>query len=69
MSSDRFDDVTGFTAMERTTAYSATACAYLVAKGKVQPGLPLELGVDPEMYLTALGDRGISVQTKMTGKA
>lgn len=60
---DHFDEATGFTAMERTTAYSATACAHLVARGDVQPGpRSLELAVDPEAYLEALRARGIRVE-------
>jgi len=46
--------------MERTTAYSATACAHLVARGEVKlgPG-PLESVIDPETFLVALRARGI----------
>ncbi len=57
---DHFDETTGFTAMERTTAYSATACAHLVARGEVKlgPG-PLESVIDPETFLVALRARGI----------
>lgn len=53
--------------MERSTAYSAAACAHLIAAGKVPHGpQPLELAVDPELYLQALQARGISVRVHQT---
>lgn len=53
--------------MERTTAYSAAACAHLIANGSVKPGpQPLELAVDPELFLKALGERGIKVQVNQS---
>lgn len=65
---DRFDPETGFTAMERTTAYSAAACAHLVAVGTVPPGPgPLEARVDPRAFLEALGRRGIEVEVEREG--
>jgi lysine 6-dehydrogenase len=59
---DHADQETGFSAMERTTAFSAAACAALVAAGEVPPGVrPLELAVDPRRFVTALRERGIAV--------
>ena len=56
------DPEDGFSAMERTTAYSATAIAALVAKGEVPPGPnPIETAVDPEKFLAGLAERGIDV--------
>lgn len=62
---DRQDPRTGFTAMERTTAFSAAACAALVARGAVPPGVrPLELAVDPRQFLAALAERGLPVRIR-----
>lgn len=59
---DEFDERTGFTAMERTTAWSATACAHAVATGAVAPGPnTLERAIDPRAYVRALIHRGIGV--------
>lgn len=59
---DRFDETTGFTAMERTTAWSATACAHAVAEGVVEPGpRPLEQAIDPHDYVRRLVQRDILV--------
>ena len=59
---DRFDEATGFTAMERTTAWSTTICAHDVAQGKITPGpRPLERAVDPHDYLRSLVRRGFDV--------
>ncbi|MDF1800617.1 MAG: saccharopine dehydrogenase C-terminal domain-containing protein [Planctomycetota bacterium] len=59
---DVLDDVTGFTAMERATAFSATACLYGALKGKVAiGGGPIEAAVDTTWYLGALAERGIEV--------
>jgi lysine 6-dehydrogenase len=59
------DPETGFTAMERTTAYSATACLYgvLIGKSKIGAG-PIEQAVDTAWYLQALGQRGIPVSVR-----
>ena len=62
---DLRDSETGFTAMERTTAYSATACLYGVLIGKTKLGEgPIEDAVDTSWYLEALALRGIQVQVK-----
>ncbi|MEO0649930.1 MAG: saccharopine dehydrogenase C-terminal domain-containing protein [Planctomycetota bacterium] len=59
---DEFDPETGFTAMERTTAWSTTICAHDVARGKIAPGpRPLESAVDPHDYLRSLVRRGFDV--------
>ncbi len=62
---DHFDERTGFTAMERTTAFSAAAVAHLIATGGVEPGpRPAELAVDPKAYIAALRKRGIAVDIR-----
>jgi lysine 6-dehydrogenase len=59
---DRKSPETGFTAMERTTAYSATACLTGVLSGHTRPAAgPIETAVDTAWYLEALGERGIEV--------
>jgi lysine 6-dehydrogenase len=56
------DPKTGFTAMERTTAYSATACLFGVLIGKTKIGAgPIESAVDSAWYLEALAERTIPV--------
>jgi lysine 6-dehydrogenase len=61
------DSKTGFTAMERTTAYSATACLYGVVIGKTKIGAgPIESAVDATWYLDALAERGIPVSVRRT---
>lgn len=60
---DRRSPETGFTAMERTTAYSATACLLGVLEGTTQIGAgPIEVAVDTGAYLEALAKRGIEVR-------
>lgn len=59
---DRKSPETGFTAMERTTAYSATACLAGVLSGHTRPAAgPIETAVDTAWYLEALAKRGIGV--------
>lgn len=59
---DVHDERTGYSSMERTTAFSATACAAMVARGDavVGPGT-LETAIDPHIFLRELGTRGIEV--------
>jgi len=60
---DRHDERTGFSSMERTTAFSATACAAMVARGDVKPGPgPLERAIDPVLFLEELATRGLAVE-------
>lgn len=60
---DRRSTATGFTAMERTTAYSATACLLGVLSGHTEIGAgPIEKAVDTDWYLQALAARGIQVR-------
>jgi lysine 6-dehydrogenase len=59
---DVHDERTGYSSMERTTAFSATACAAMVARGDavVGPGT-LETAIDPHTFLRELATRGIEV--------
>ncbi len=59
---DRHDARTGFTAMERTTAFPAALVAHFLARGLVQPGArPLELAIDPVRYVEELPRHGINL--------
>lgn len=52
---DRHDERTGFTAMERTTAFPAALVAYMQARGIVAPGArPLEIAVPAARYIEEL---------------
>jgi len=59
---DFHDDETGFTAMERTTAYPASIVAIMLAKGEIQKGsISLENGIDGAKFVTELRRRGIKL--------
>ena len=56
---DYFDEQTGFTAMERTTGFSAAIVMHLLAKGEVAPGVHTpDQAVPVEPYVEALLKRG-----------
>src|SRR5262249_51233999 len=59
---DRQDPKTGFTAMERTTAYPAAIVTILQARGDVAPGArPLEVAVPGEAFVKELSRRDIDL--------
>ncbi len=59
---DRHDEATGFTAMERTTAFPAALVADMQARRLVPPGArPLELVLPLDQYLSELPEHGIRV--------
>lgn len=59
---DFYDEATGFTAMERTTGFSASIVAIHQAKGIISPGaVPLEQAIFPPVFLFDLRQRGIVV--------
>jgi saccharopine dehydrogenase-like NADP-dependent oxidoreductase len=61
---DRHDDVTGFTAMERTTAFPAALVAHLQARELVAPGArPLETALPLQQYVDELPRHDIRVTT------
>ena len=61
------DDKTGFTAMERTTAYPASIVAIMMAKGLVQKGsLSLEVGIDGTTFVQELRKRDIKLREVTT---
>jgi lysine 6-dehydrogenase len=58
---DRFDETTGFTAMERATAFPASIVAQLMAQGETPRGaVRLELAVPPSPFLAEARRRGFS---------
>ncbi|MCB9649773.1 MAG: saccharopine dehydrogenase NADP-binding domain-containing protein [Deltaproteobacteria bacterium] len=64
---DKQDPKTGFSAMERTTAYPAAIVTALQAQGRVPPGaVPLEKAVDAEDFVRELGKRDIMLETSLS---
>lgn len=62
---DFYDPKTGFSAMERTTAFSAAIVAIMITQNDIEPGvLALEKAIDGDYYVEQLGLRGINVFTK-----
>lgn len=52
---DRFDERTGFSAMERTTAFPAALVAFMQARGLIDPGArPLEQCIPLQRYMDEL---------------
>jgi lysine 6-dehydrogenase len=63
---DFYDTETGFTAMERTTGWDAAIVTAMMARGQVPPGaVPVELSVPAELFVSELGKRGITVQSRV----
>jgi lysine 6-dehydrogenase len=59
---DRYDEATGFTAMERTTGWDGSLKAILCARGVVPRGAhPAELAVPGPLYAAELRRRGFSL--------
>lgn len=62
---DRQDEKTGFSAMERTTAFAAAIVTSMQAKKQTPAGAkPLEVAVDPEIFVTELKKRGIPFELR-----
>ena len=61
---DRFDPATGFTAMQRTTGFSAAIILSQLARGRIagRGVLPVETGVPSAEFLAELPRRGIEVR-------
>ncbi|HSW40881.1 MAG TPA: saccharopine dehydrogenase, partial [Patescibacteria group bacterium] len=59
---DRFDEATGFTAMERTTGWDGSLKAILNARGVTPRGAhPAEIAVPGPLYAEELRRRGFSL--------
>lgn len=62
---DRFDEATGFTAMERTTGWDGSIKAILNARGVTPRGVqPAEIAVPGPLYAAELRKRGFSLTEK-----
>ncbi len=62
---EEHDAKTGFTAMERGTAFPAALVAHLQARGLVEPGArPLEVSVPPLVYFDELAAHDIRVELR-----
>jgi lysine 6-dehydrogenase len=67
---DFFDPETGFSAMERTTAFSAAIVVAYTAYGEAPRGaVPLEKAMPGELFLRELGKRGIVVRETISRDA
>jgi lysine 6-dehydrogenase len=64
---DRYDEQTGFTAMERTTGWDASVKTILNARGVTPRGIkPAELAVPGPLYASELRKRGFSITETYT---
>jgi lysine 6-dehydrogenase len=62
---DRHDPATGFTAMERTTAFPAALVAFMQARGLIEPGArPLEIAVPADRYVAELPQHDIRIRVQ-----
>lgn len=62
---DYYDEETGFTAMERLTGWHCSIMMIFQAKGIVPAGgIPMEIAVDPEVFIPELQKRGIGYTLK-----
>jgi len=60
---DRYDPVTGFSAMERTTGWHLSIVAALIAQGRVPPGAtPLEIAVSGHAFVAEARQRGFNIK-------
>lgn len=63
---DRYDEATGFRAMERMTGWHASIVAAMIARGVVPPGAhPVETGVPPKRFVQEARRRGLRVTTRV----
>jgi lysine 6-dehydrogenase len=66
---DTYDEITGFTAMERTTGWSAAIVAGMMARGETPQGSGgVEMMVPAAQFVTQLCNRGINVNEDITIK-
>ena len=67
---DDHDEATGFTAMERTTAFPASIVCLMMAAGEVAPGAHrLESAIDPARFVAALAARGFTLSEARAARA
>ncbi len=62
---DRADPKTGFSAMQRTTGFSAAIVAAMLARSEIAPGaVPLELAIPPDPFIQGLRRRGFDLRER-----
>jgi lysine 6-dehydrogenase len=62
---DRYDPITGFSAMERTTGWHLSIVASLIAHGQVVAGAtPLEITVPGQPFVAAAKRRGFNIEVR-----
>ena len=62
---DRYDEATGFTAMERLTGWHASVMMGFQARGRVEAGAkPVELAVPAAEFMEGLKARGIQFEVR-----
>ena len=66
---DYYDELTGFTAMERTTGWDGAIVAQMMARGETPRGaVPVELAVNPAKFVAQLRQRGFAVTEEVRFK-
>lgn len=64
---DRYDETTGFTAMERLTGWHAAIVAAMLARGEIGPGAtPLEVAVSAPALVAQMRQRGVAISERIT---
>lgn len=64
---DRYDETTGFTAMERTTGWDGSIKAIMNAQGVTPRGVnPAEVAVPGPLYVAELRRRGFNLSESVT---
>lgn len=60
---DFHDEATGFSAMERSTAYPAALVLMLSVRGENQKGVaPLEVGLNNDLFMSEIGNLGLKIK-------
>lgn len=63
---DRYDEATGFSAMERTTGWHLSIVAIMLARGETPLGsIPLELAVPGDAFVRAAKKRGFQISERI----
>jgi lysine 6-dehydrogenase len=63
---DRYDEETGFLAMQRLTGWHASIVAILAARGEVEKGVvPVELAVPGSKIVEEARKRGLDIKEKV----
>lgn len=64
---DRYDETTGFTAMERTTGWHAAIVVAMLARGEIAPGAaPLEIAVPASVFVKQARRRGFVINERVS---